>query len=51
MFFYVLVVPQDDEDCECGIMASDVDTDHGEGFLCERRGKPIVKNYVDVDIF
>ncbi|KAK7173356.1 hypothetical protein R3I93_003240 [Phoxinus phoxinus] len=32
------VVPQDvdDDDHECGIMTSDVDTDHGEGFVCER---------------
>jgi len=30
-------VPQDDaDDHECGIMTSDVDTDHGEGFVCER---------------
>lgn len=26
----------DDDDHECGIMTSDVDTDHGEGFVCER---------------
>ncbi|RXN03210.1 hypothetical protein ROHU_022881 [Labeo rohita] len=31
----------DDEDHDCGIMTADVDTDHGEGFVCERRMNPI----------
>ncbi|XP_042612420.1 uncharacterized protein LOC109073814 isoform X2 [Cyprinus carpio] len=31
----------DDEDRECGIMTDDVDIDHGEGFVCERRVNPI----------
>ncbi|XP_058633211.1 uncharacterized protein LOC131541472 [Onychostoma macrolepis] len=29
----------DDEDCDCGILTAD--TDHGEGFVCERRVNPI----------
>lgn len=38
----MLVVPQDDEDHECGgIMTSDVEADHGEGFVCERIMNPI----------
>ncbi|XP_048046245.1 uncharacterized protein LOC125268211 [Megalobrama amblycephala] len=31
----------DDEDHECGIMTSDVEVDHAEGFVCERIMKPI----------
>ncbi|XP_073695478.1 uncharacterized protein [Garra rufa] len=27
----------DDKDLECGIMTNDVDINHGEGFVCERR--------------
>lgn len=32
----MLVVLQDEDDHECGIMTSDVEADHGEGFVCER---------------
>ncbi|RXN03209.1 hypothetical protein ROHU_022880 [Labeo rohita] len=30
----------DHEDYECGIMTDNVNTDHGEGFVCERRMNP-----------
>ncbi|XP_052413003.1 uncharacterized protein LOC127958248 [Carassius gibelio] len=30
----------DDENFECGIITEDVDTDHGEGFVCERSVNP-----------
>ncbi|XP_016416090.1 uncharacterized protein LOC107746395 [Sinocyclocheilus rhinocerous] len=39
---YTASPSMDDEDHECGIMTDDVDTDHGEGFVCERRVNPIV---------
>ncbi|XP_056088531.1 uncharacterized protein LOC130068914 [Rhinichthys klamathensis goyatoka] len=32
----------DNADDECGIMTSDVDTDHGEGFVCERVGNSLL---------
>lgn len=41
IFLTVLVVPQGDDN-KCGIMTSDVDTDHGEGFVC---GKPIFPDF------
>ncbi|ROJ78842.1 hypothetical protein DPX16_15367 [Anabarilius grahami] len=34
-------VLEDDDDNECGIMTSDVEADHGEGFVCERIMNPI----------
>ncbi|XP_050965200.1 uncharacterized protein LOC127165009 [Labeo rohita] len=33
-------VDDDHEDYECGIMTDNVNTDHGEGFVCERRMNP-----------
>ncbi|XP_026068512.1 uncharacterized protein LOC113050004 [Carassius auratus] len=35
----------ENENCECGIITEDVDTDHGEGFVCERSVNPGQKLY------
>ncbi len=42
-------MPQDDEDRECSIMTDGID--HGEGFVCERRVNPTVRNHLDYEWF
>lgn len=37
----------DDEDRECSIMTDGID--HGEGFVCERRVNPTVRNHLDYE--
>ncbi|XP_051978092.1 uncharacterized protein LOC127639844 [Xyrauchen texanus] len=36
----------DEDNVRCGIMTSDVDTDQGEGFVCERAANPIVTSFM-----